>query len=163
MDPNEVRLRQARAQQTSASSVYTLNNPSEGSTANRPHGGDMDPNEVRSRLARMQQTSGSPLPAAMNSQPSQTVAFQGGVQIHRREIQSPQYGSSSHLINMPSSSPHGYNVYQTSQSPESAHSGQYFPAQIGQQPSFPGQVQQSPQTSHSGLANQVGCCQPQYN
>ena len=162
MDPNEVRLRQARAQHTSASSAPSANSPSVIAAVNPPHGGDMDPNEVRLRLAHMQQTSGSSSPAANSPEPNNTVASHDGVRMQKAQIQPVQYGSSSHLINVPSSSPSGYNTYQTSQSPQSAYSGQYFPAQNGHQPSYPGQALQSPQSSPSRLPNQVSYYQLQY-
>lgn len=161
MDPNELRLRQARAQQTPASSAHSAISPGVVATGNPPHGGDMDPNEVRLRLARMQQTSGSSSPALNNPEPSNTVASHGGLPMRPAEPQSAQYGSSSHLIKTPSSTPSGYGIYQTAQTPQSAQSGQYFPTQYGNQPSNPNQAQQSPQSPHYGLPTQVSYQQPQ--
>lgn len=150
MDPNELRLRQARTQQTTVSSAHSTNGPGTVATENPPHGGDMDPNEVRLRLARLQQTSGSSSPASSVPDPNIAVASRGGVQMQHAEIQSAQYGSSSHLINTPSPPPLGYNMYQNTQSPQSSHSGQYFAAQHGNQPSNPSQAPQSPQGAFPG-------------
>jgi hypothetical protein len=144
MDPNEVRLRQARAQHTSASSAHFSNSPDAIALANPPHGGDMDPNEIRLRQARAQLTSAS------SANPANSPSA----------IPTAQYGSGPHSTNVPSSHPSGYNTYQTSQSSQSAHSGQYFPTQNGHQPSYPNQARQSPQSPHSGLPSQVGYCQP---
>ena len=156
MDPNEVRLRQARAQQTTVFSAHSTNGPGMVATGSPQHGGDMDPNEVRLRLARLQQTSGSPSPASNIPDPNQAVSSRGGVQIQHAEIQSAQYGSSSHLINTPTSPPLGYSMYQSTQTPQSTYSGQYFPAQQGHQPSNPGQAQPPPQSPYSGLPTEVG-------
>ncbi len=147
MDPNEVRLRQARAQQTSASSAAPANSPGVNANENSPHGGDMDPNEVRLRLARMQQASGASSPVLRNPVPNNTVATHP---MQRTEIQPPQNGSSSQLINTPSSPPSGFNMYQNAQSPQSTQTGQYFPPQSGLPRSSPIQVQQSPQSPHTG-------------
>ena len=156
MDPNEVRLRLASAQPTSVSSAQSVDSPNVHITGNPPHGGDMDPNEVRLRLARMQQTSRSSPPAANNAQPNDSVASHGGVRMWQAGIQPAHYGSSPHSTNLPSSLPSGYHsTYQTSQSPQSTDSRQYFHAQNGQNPSYPSQPQQLPQQSHAGLSNQV--------
>lgn len=149
MDPNELRLRQARMQQTTVSSAHSANGPGTVAIGNPPHGGDMDPNEVRLRLARSQQTSGSSSPASSVPDPNKAVASRGEVQMQHAEIQSAQHGSSSHLVNTPSSPPIGYNMYQNAQSPQSTYSGQYFPTQHGNQPSNPSQAPQPPQSAFS--------------
>lgn len=117
MDPNEVRLRQARAQDASGSSTQHTNSLNVAATADRPHGGDMDPNEVRLRRAHMEQPSGSSSPAANSPAPNDNIIVQGGVQ----------------------------NSYQNSQSPMSVRSGQYFPTQPGYQPLYQQQSPQIPQ------------------
>lgn len=150
MDPNEVRLRQNPTQHTSSSSANTTNSPNVNASVNAPHGGDMDPNEVRLRQARIQQLSGTSSPAANIPEPNNNLGSHGGVWMHQTQIQPAQYGSSSHLINTPSSPQSGYNTYQTPQSPQSAHSGGYFTAQNQHQPSFPHQTQQLPYSQHSG-------------
>ena len=167
MDPNAVRVRQARVQHTSASPSYSAESPNVTATMNPPHGGDMDPNEVRLRQARVQQTSGSSTPAGNSLSPNNTIVSHGGVQMPQAQFQPPQvqpgqYGSSSHLINGPTSPSSGYTSYQTSQSPQSMPSGQYFPTQYGNQPSYPNQAQQSHQSPLSGLPSQVGYCYSQY-
>lgn len=149
MDPNKVRLRQARAQGASASSSHPVNSPSTIGTMDPQHGGNMDPNEVRLRLARMQQTSGSSSPAANSLNPNNTVDSH----------EPAQYNSSSQLTNVPSPR---YNSYQSSQSPQNVSSGEYFPDQYGHRPLYTNQDQQSPQSPHPGLRTQVGYCQPQY-
>lgn len=143
MDPNEIRLRQARAQAASSSYVQSLNSPSAIAMANAPHGGDMDPNEVRLRLARGQQVSGLPPPVVSNTGTSNSVASQGGSRVQQPYGQPAQYGSGSHLIS-PSATP-----YQTTQSP-SAPSGPSTPAQYGPQSSYFVQTQQSPQPNQPG-------------
>ncbi|KAL9072726.1 MAG: hypothetical protein Q9161_003435 [Pseudevernia consocians] len=159
MDPNEVRLRQARAQHTSASSAHSASSPNVDATTNPPHGGDMDPNEVRHRQAHMQHTSGSSSPAAISTELSSVVASNGGIRMQQAPA---QYGSSSHLIGVPSPPPSGHNFYQTSQSPQSAHSGGYFPHPNGRQPSYLNQAQQSPQSPTSGVPTQVAYFHSQY-
>jgi len=64
MDPHEVRLRQRRAQQTTASPAHSASDPTVTPLADRSHGGDMDPHAVRHRQARMQSPSGLSSPAA---------------------------------------------------------------------------------------------------
>ena len=155
MDPNEVRLRQIRAQQNSASSAPPTNSPNVVATGNPPHGGDMDPNEVRLRLARFQQASGHSSPAPSTPEPNNTGASHAEVSMRQAQIQPAQYGSSSHLINTPYPPPSAYSMSQTAQSTQSAHSGQYFPAQHGHQPPNPIQAQQLPQSPYSGLPSQV--------
>ena len=155
-DPNEFRLRQARAQQVSQSSTPSMNSPGVISTENEPHGGDMDPNEVRLRLMRTQQTSGPSSPALSGTEPNDTVISNGGLAIRQAETQPAQYGSSSHLINMPSPPPSGYNVYPNSQNQQSPHSGHYPPTQFQTQPFSSNQTQQAPQGPYSGLPPQVG-------
>ena len=150
MDPNELRLRQARTQETPVSSADSTNGPGMVATENPPHGGDMDPNEVRLRLARLQQTSGSSSPASSFPDRNRAVTSLGGAQMQHAEIQSAQYASSSHVINTPSSPPSGYSMYQNAQPPQSTYSGQYFPPQHGNQPSNPSQAPQSPQSAFSG-------------
>ena len=157
MDPNEVRLRQARAQQNTMSSAYSANDPAMIAAGEPPHGGDMDPHEVRLRLARLQQTSSSSSPALNTPEPSNTVAQSNGFQTPQTGPQSAQYGSSSRLVNTPSSPPSGYGMYQNAQSPQSAYSAQYFPSQYPPQPSDPGYAQHTPQSPYPGLPNQVGC------
>ena len=160
MDPNEVRLRQARAQQTTMSSAHTANDPTVVAAENPPHGGDMDPNEVRLRLARLQQTSASSPPALGTPQPNNAVTSRGGFQTQQTEIQLAQYDSSSHLINTPPVPPSGYGMYQNAQSPQSAYSGQYFPPQNAHQPSNPGQAQHTHPSPYLSLPNQVGYSPP---
>ena len=162
MDPNEARLRQAHAQHASSFSAHSMNSPSRIATTKPPHGGDMDPNEVRLRQAHMQQISGSSSPTVNSPEPNNTIASHGGVRMQQAEIQPAQYGSGSHWINVAHSPPSGFNTYQSSESPQSPHSGQYFPAHKGYQPSYPSQAQQSPLSPHSGLPVQVGYCQPKY-
>ena len=149
MDPNEVRLRQIRAQQNSASSAHPANSPDVVATGNPLHGGDMDPNEVRLRLARLQQASGHSSPTPSTPEPNNAVTSHAEVSMRQAEIQSAQYGSSSHLINTPYSPPSAYSMSQTAQT------GQYFPAQHGHQPPNPVQAQPSPQSPYSGLPTQV--------
>lgn len=155
MDPNEFRLRQARAQQSSTSSTPSAVIPGAAATEDPPHGGAMDPHEVRLRLARLQQTSGPSSPALSSPQPNNALAARGGVPIQRPDLQPAHYGSSSHLVNSPSSPPSGYSMSQSVQSPQSAYSGQYFPTQMGHQPSNPIQAQQPPQSPYSSMPDQV--------
>ena len=151
MDPNEIRLRQARTQQASGGGVVTAEQPS--------HGGSMDPNEARLRLAGLQQVSGSASPALTTQESYNTVASRGGFHMQQTETQSAQYGSSSHLINTPSPPASGSHMYyQNAQSPQSPPSGQYFPVQHVNQPPNAGQVQQPPQGPYPGLPNQVCYC-----
>ena len=157
MDPNEIRLRQARAQQSTISSVYSANDPAVTTAGGPSHGGDMDPHEVRLRLARLQQTSSSSSPALNTPEPSNTVAQPNVYQTPQKCPQSAQYGSSSRLVNTPSSPPSGYGMYQNTQSPRSAYPAQYFPSQYPPQPSNPGNAQHAPQSPYPGLPNQVGC------
>ena len=159
MDPNEVRLRQTRAQHTSASSAHSASSPNVDATTNPPHGGDMDPNEVRLRQARMQHTPGSSSPAAISPELNSVVASNGGIRMQQAPA---QYGSSSHLIGVPSPPSSGYNFYRTSQSSQGAHSGGYFPDPNGRQPSIPNQAHQSSQSPNSGFQTQVAYCQPRY-
>ncbi len=161
MDPNEVRLRQARAQHAPESSAHSANSPNMIATVNPPHGGDMDPNEVRLRQARMQQPSGSSSPAAISPELNSNLAFHGGFQVQQAQVQPAQYDSRSHLNGVPSPPPSGYNTYQTPQSPQSTHSGGYFPGPNGRQPSYPNQAQQ-PQSPNSGFSTQVGYCRLHY-
>ena len=156
MDPNEFRLRQARAQQSTMSSAYSANNPAIAAAGEPPHGGDMDPHEVRLRLARLQQTSGSSSPALGTPEPSNAVSQPNGFQTPQTGPQSAQFGSSSRLVNTPSSPPSGYGMYQNTQSPQSASSAQYFPSQYPPPPD-PGHAQHAPQGPYPGLPNQVGC------
>ena len=158
MDPNAVRLRQAHAQQTSASPSYSVESTGVTATVRPPHGGDMDPNEVRLRQARVQQTSGSSSSPGISPSPNNATASHSGVQMPQAHFQPAQYDSRSHLINGPASSSSEYTTYQTSQSPQSVSSGQYFPAQYGVQPSYPHQAQQSHQGPHSYIPGQVGYC-----
>lgn len=155
MDPNAVRIRQANTQHISASPSYSAGNSGVTATVGPPHGGDMDPNEVRLRQARVQQISGSSPPVGINPGPNNAIALHGGAQMPQAQT---QYGSSSQLINGPASASSGYNTYQTSQSPQSVSSGQYFPAQYGIQPSYPNQAQQPHQGPHSNIPGQV--CHP---
>ena len=157
MDPNELRLRQARAQQSSISPTPSANNPAMAAAGEPPHGGDVDPHDVRLRLARLQQTSSSSPPALSTPEPSNTVAQSNGFQTPQTGPQSAQYGSSSRLVNTPSSPPSGYGMYQNAQSPQSGYSAQYFPSQYPHQPSDPGHAQHIPQSSYPGLPNQVSC------
>ena len=156
MDPNEFRLRQARAQQTSTSSIPSAVMQGAVATGDPPHGGAMDPNEVRLRLARLQQTSGPSSPATSSAQPNNVLAARGEVPMQRPDLQPTHHGSSSRLINSPSSPPSGYSMSQSVQSPQSAYSGQYFPTQMGHQPSNPIQAQQPPQSPYSSMPYQVG-------
>ena len=156
MDPNEFRLRQARAQQTSMFSAPSPVIPDAVATGNPPHGGDMDPNEVRLRLARLQQASGPSSLALSSPPPNNALAAQGGVPMQQPEIQPAHYDSSSRLVNSPSSPPSRYNISQNVQSPQSAYSGQYFSMQTGYQLSNPVQTHPPPQSPYSTLPNQVG-------
>ena len=160
MDPNAVRVRLARLEHTSASRSYSAESPSVPAAMNPPHGGDMDPNEIRLRQARVQQNSGSSSPAGNSLSPNNAIVSRGMVQTPQAQIQptQTQYGSGSHLINGAASPSSGYNSYQTPQSPQSMPSGQYFPTQYGNQPSYPNQAQQPHQNPHSGLPNQVDYC-----
>lgn len=165
MDPNEVRLRQARAQQAAANSPHFADSPNGITTKKAPHGGDMDPHEVRIRRAHMQQTSGSSFPSANNAEPNNTLAPHGEVRTEQAQVQPAQYGSGSHWMNMPHSplsGPSGYNTYQSSQSPQNPHPREYFPAQNEHQDSYPNQAQQSAQSPHPGLPTQVSYCLSKY-
>ena len=157
MDPNEFRLRQARAQQSTMSSAYSANNPATVAAGEPAHGGDMDPHEVRLRLARLQQMSSSSSTALSTPEPGNTVAQPNGFQTQQTGPQLAQYDSSSRLVNTPSSPPSGYGMYQNAQSPQSAYSAQYFPSQHPHQPSDPGYAQHTPQSPYQGLPNQVSC------
>ena len=156
MDPNEVRLRQARAQQSTMSSVYSVNNPAMVVAEGPPHGGDMDPHEVRLRLAPLQPMSTSSSTALSAPEPGNTAAQPNGFQTQQTDLQSAQYDSSSRLVNTPSSPPSGYGMYQNAQSPQSAYSAQYFPNQHPHQPSDPSYVQRTPQSPYQGSLNLVG-------
>ena len=152
MDPNEVRLRLIRDQQPTSSHAHSVHGPV---AADHSHGGDMDPNEVRLRLAQMQQTSSSPSPTMSNPAPNNTVTSHGGYTMQRTDLQPAHYGSSSHLINTPSSPPYVSNMYQTAQSPQSGHSGGYFPTQHPHQASVTSQAQGPSQSPYSNLPAQV--------
>ena len=156
MDPNEFRLHQARAQQSTMSSAYSANNPAISAAGEPPHGGDMDPHEVRLRLASLQQKSGSSSPTLGTPEPSHAVAQPNSFQTPQTGPQSVQYGSSSRLVNTPSSPPSGYGMYQNAQSPQSASYAEYFPSQYPPQPSDPGHAQHTTQGSSSAFPNQVG-------
>ena len=160
MDPNEVRYRQARAQHASGSPPHSANSPGETATVNPSHGGNMDPNETRLRQARMQQASAPSSPPANSPQTNNAFAPQHGTQMGQTQMQPAQHGSSSYLINMPNSSPSGSNNHQSSQSPQSPHSGQYFPTQYGNHSPYPGQGQQAAQSPQLGGPTQVGCGHP---
>ena len=161
MDINEARLRQARAQQASASSTSSVNSPTGSSTMSPWLGGDMNPNEVRLGLARTQQVSGSSS-TGNTPQPNNAIASYGGVPMQQTQTQPAQHGSRSPLINTPPSPLSGYNANQASQSTQSGPSGQYFPAQDGHRPSGPNQIHQSLHTPQSSLPVQVGYRQTQY-
>ncbi|KAL8905628.1 MAG: hypothetical protein Q9171_006603 [Xanthocarpia ochracea] len=162
MDPNEVRLRQGRAQHTAATSPDLANNPSVPPTVASPHGGDMDPNEVRLRQARMQQTPGHWSPQSLQSpqseqyfpnpngnQPVQPHAFQ------RSSAQSSHTGLPAQAIGgshpMASLSPQ-----QDPQSPPSAPPNQYLPTSSNYLPTYAyqGSPQQSSYNYQPGLPPQ---------
>ena len=159
MDPNEIRLRQIRAQQTAAPSADSANNLGRVATESPTHGGDLDPNEVRLRLARMQQTSSSSTVVNSPGQHSNSASQGASSTTRQVESQPAQYGSSSYLSHMPASPHSEYTAFSTHQSPQPAqtptHSGQYFPAQTGQYSPFSNQAPQTPQSPQSGLPAQV--------
>lgn len=157
MDPNEVRLRQMRAQQTAASHAHTASEPVVTPQAHQSHGGDMDPNAVRLRQTRMQQAPGSSPSATGRMEPKAAGASYGGMPTPQTQVQPAQYGygTSPHLA--PFSPPSEYNAYQSPQSTPSAQSDQYSSVSSRyHQPARPNAVQQFPQSLRPGIPIQVG-------
>lgn len=157
-DPNEQRLRQARAQQSSTSFQHSTHGPNIAAAAEPRHGGDEDPNATRQRLVQMHQMTSSSSSTAVSPGPNHSAVVQGGTQI--RQVQPAQYGYSSQSIQGSPSPPVAYPTYQNSQSPLSTSSGQYFPAPKEYQHSAPSQAQQQPQNYQYGSPIQVGFSKP---
>lgn len=148
MDPNEVRLRQARGQAATMSSVPSASNPGAAYPAAGSHGGAMDHNEVRLRLTQ-QQASAWTSPVQNSSSPNNAAASLGGPYLQQTLGQSSQYGSGSRLISPPVSPLPGV------QTPRSTSSGQYFPSQYNDQSPYSGQAPQPASTNQSGIPLQV--------
>ena len=150
MDPNEVRLRQARAQAAAMSSVPAASNPGAAYPAAGSHGGAMDHNEVRLRLTQ-QQASAWTSPIQNSSSPNIAAASLGGPHLQQTLGQSSQYGSGSRLISPPVSPLPGV------QTPRSTSSGQYFPSQYNDQSPYSGQASQPTSPNQYGIPHQVSC------
>ena len=150
MDPNEVRLRQARGQATSSSSIPSAGSPDAGYATTGSHGGAMDHNEVRRRLIE-QQASAWTSPVQNGSSPNNTAASLGGPHLQQTLGQSSRYGSGSRLISPPISPLPGV------QTPRSTSSGQYFPSQYIDQSPYSGQAPHPTSTNQFGTPHQVSC------
>lgn len=149
MDPNEVRLRQARAQAATMSSVPSASNPGAAYPAAGSHGGAMDHSEVRLRLTQ-QQASAWASPVQNSSSPNNAAAASlGGPHLQQTLGQSSQYGSGSRLISPPVS------PLPDVQTPRSTSSGQYFPSQYNDQSPYSGQPSHQSSTSHYGIPHQA--------
>ena len=136
MDPNMVRQHHGQAQGSPGSS----------------HGGAMDPNAVRSRQIYTQQTSASSPPQTPGSNATSPVynVAQG------QQLPSPPapYASGQYSGTVRSPTP-GYQTYPAPQTPQSTHSGQYFPSQNGYQPPQFNHGQQTPPVQSPGYKPQV--------
>ena len=136
MDPNMVRQHQAQAVESPGSS----------------HGGAMDPNAVRSQQVRMQNISGPSSPQ-LSGQNAGNPAY--NVSQRQQSPSSPAPYVSGQYSGAVTSPIPGYQTYPAAQSPQSTHSGQYFPPQNGYQPPQFSHGQQTPPAQSPGYKAQV--------